>query len=130
MKYALAVYAAPDSHPANQTALAFARALIAEGHSLYRLFFYHEGVHTGTRLAVPPQDETDLSAEWRQLVREQRVDAVVCIAASLRRGLLNAEEARRYERDTDNLAGEWDLSGLGQWVDAVLNADRFITFGA
>lgn len=130
MKFALAIYAAPYSAQANQTALSFAKAVVEEGHQLYRVFFYHDGVHSGSRLAVPPQDELDLPAEWRHLAREHQVDTVVCIATALRRGLVNSEEARRYELDADNLTGDWALSGLGQWVDALIHADRFITFGA
>jgi tRNA 2-thiouridine synthesizing protein D len=57
------------------------------------------------------------------------MDLVVCIAAALRRGVLNQEEAERYEKSTHNLAQEFNISGLGQLVDAAVNSDRLITFG-
>lgn len=130
MKFSLAIYAAPFSSQASQTALSFARELLRQGHDIYRVFFYQDGVISGNRLATPPQDEQDLIAEWRGLAHEQSLDVVVCIAAALRRGILNQEEAERYERDVANLAPEFSLSGLGQWVDAAVNADRVVTFGA
>ncbi|MGD8176571.1 sulfurtransferase complex subunit TusD [Marinimicrobium sp. ARAG 43.8] len=130
MKFALAIYASPFTAQASQTALSFARALLAQGHSLYRVFFYQDGVYTGNSLATPPQDEQGLTQAWRNLAREHHLDIVVCIAAALRRGVIDPEEANRYGLDVANLAPEFSLSGLGQWVDAAVHADRLVTFGA
>lgn len=130
MKYALAIYGAPFNSQASQSAFQFAQALLRQGHSLYRVFFYQDGVANGNQLATPEQNEQDLVSLWRTLAREQQADVVVCIAAALRRGVLNQEEADRYGRDVANLAPEFSLSGLGQWVDAAVQADRVITFGA
>jgi tRNA 2-thiouridine synthesizing protein D len=47
----------------------------------------------------------------------------------LRRGVLNAEEATRYQRSAANLGAPWALSGLGQLHDAAQAADRLICFG-
>ena len=54
---------------------------------------------------------------------------VVCIAAALKRGILNQEEAERYEKPAHNLRDGFAISGLGQLVDAALMSDRLITFG-
>jgi tRNA 2-thiouridine synthesizing protein D len=78
---------------------------------------------------VTPQDELDIPAQWRDFVTNNQLDGVVCIAAALRRGVLNKEEAERYSRPAANLAAPWDLSGLGQLHDAVQAADRLICFG-
>jgi len=130
MKFALAIYAAPFSSQASQTALNFAQALLAQGHSLYRVFFYQDGVYTANRLAVPPQDEQNLCSEWQTLARDHQVELIVCIAAALRRGIINPEEAQRYGLDGSNLAPEFTISGLGQLLEAGVQADRLITFGA
>ena len=45
-----------------------------------------------------------------------------------RRGVLNEEEANRYQRSVA-VGAPWELSGLGQLHDAVQNADRLICFG-
>ena len=129
MKYALAIYGAPASSQAGQTALLFAKAVIAKGHSIQRLFFYKDGVHNATTLASPPQDEQHLCDEWKTFITDHQLDSVVCIAAALRRGIIDSGEAERYERPAHNLSNGHQLSGLGQLVDAALEADRLVSFG-
>ncbi|WP_041523166.1 sulfurtransferase complex subunit TusD [Gilvimarinus agarilyticus] len=130
MKFTLVILGAPYSDSASQTALAFAHAALANGHTIYRLFFYADGVHNATRLAAPPQDEHDLPASWQQFITEHQLDAVVCIAAALRRGLLDTTEAERYQKSGDNIAQGFELSGLGQLIEASAASDRVLTFGA
>lgn len=130
MKFSLAIYAAPYSSQGSNTAYRFARAAIAQGHEIYRLFFYSDGVHNASSLAAPPQDELQLPEQWQQLVKNHNIDAVVCVASALRRGILNAEEAQRYEKNANNLLDGFEISGLGQLVDAAVNSDQVITFGA
>lgn len=129
MKFTLVVHTAPYSADGSYSALQFARALLESGNSIYRLFFYRDGVHNATTLGVAPQDELDLPAAWRELIERHQLDAVVCIAAALKRGVLDASEARRYERPSHNLAIGFELSGLGQLLDAAVHSDRVITFG-
>jgi len=50
-------------------------------------------------------------------------------AAGLRRGVLDAGEAQRYQRPAANLAAGWELSGLGQLHEAAQQADRLVCFG-
>ena len=130
MKYALAVYGAPGTSQAPQTALNFARSAIARGHEIVRIFFYQDGVHVASNLTSPPQDESNLPREWQTFIAEHNLDAVVCIAAALRRGVINEAEATRYNLPANNLADHYELSGLGQLLDAAQESDRLITFGA
>ena len=85
---------------------------------------------TGTELASPPQDEINLYSAWNELNESHSVELVVCISACLRRGIINASEAARYEKSASNLAPGFVLSGLGQLVEAGLESERLITFGA
>tara|TARA_A100001391_G_scaffold141861_1_gene99660 strand:+ start:1646 stop:1987 length:342 start_codon:yes stop_codon:yes gene_type:complete len=110
------------------TALNFARALLASGHSLYRLFFYQDGVYNACSFQVPPQDEIDLPAAWQALVQEHEIDAVVCVASALKRGIVDTAEAERYELAAANLREGFVISGLGQLIDATLNSDRTLNF--
>lgn len=128
MKFAIALFAPPHA-PSSRRALRFAQAALADGHQIVRLFFYQDGVHSASSNVVSPQDELDLTGEWRDFVHEQQLDAVVCIAAALRRGVLNEQEAQRYGRTAVNLDAPWDLSGLGQLHEATQLADRLICFG-
>jgi tRNA 2-thiouridine synthesizing protein D len=128
MKFAIALFS-PAHAPSSRRALRFAQAALADGHEIVRLFFYQDGVHSAASNVVSAQDELDSSAEWRGFVREHDLDAVVCIAAALRRGVLNKEEAQRYERPAANLEAPWELSGLGQLHEAAQHADRLVCFG-
>lgn len=129
MKFSLVIYGAPHASESAATALRFARTLLAQGHQLYRVFFYGDGVHNGSTLSAPPQDETDTVGDWQVLQREHGLDLVVCIAAAQRRGLLSDSEARRLEKPAANLANGFELAGLGQLADASANSDRVVTFG-
>lgn len=128
MKLAVIVYGAPSS-PASANALRYCRAALSRGHELVRVFFYGEGVYNANCLAVPPQDEPNRVRDWQQLSQEFELDAVVCIAAALKRGVLDETEAKRHEKDASNLAPGFELSGLGQLIDACQQADRTLTFG-
>lgn len=129
MIISLIIHGAPGTHQGAQSALTFCQAALEAGHQIYRLFFYEDGVHNATALAVWPQDERDLNAAWATLIRDHRLDAVVCVASALKRGVLNEDEAARYEKNAASLEPSYDISGLGQWVDACLHSDRVVSFG-
>jgi len=129
MKFTLLIQSAPIDSQSSATALRFARALLSKGHEIERLFFYRSGVQSANRLALAPQDETNLPADWQQLISEFELDAVVCIAAAIRRGVVNATETARYGVEGDNLLENAELSGLGQLVAACAASDRVVTFG-
>ena len=129
MIFTLAVYGAPFSCQASDSAYQFACALLEQGHSLHRVFFYHDGVYNGSTLATPPQDERNIPASWSQLAAQHELDLVICVAAGLRRGMLDATEADRWEKPSHNLEQGFTLSGLGQLVEAAIVSERMITFG-
>ncbi|CAI8717303.1 sulfurtransferase complex subunit TusD [Pseudomonas sp. IT-P258] len=128
MKFAIAVFSAAHA-PSSRRALLFAQAALAGGHEIVRLFFYQDGVYNASASVVTPQDELDLPRQWHAFVSDHQLDGVVCIAAALRRGVLNEEEARRYQREAVAVGAPWELSGLGQLHDAAQDADRLICFG-
>ena len=128
MKFAIALYSAAHA-PSSRRALRFAEAALAGGHEIVRLFFYQDGVHIASSNIVTPQDELDLAQQWATFVSQHQLDGVVCIAAALRRGVLNEDESARYQRPGVNVHAPWELSGLGQLHDAIQSADRLICFG-
>lgn len=127
MRFALLVTAAPDQETAFQ-AWRFAEAALAQGHQILRVFFAGAGVGHGNALTTPGRDETDLTRRWQTLQAEHQLDLVVCVAAALRRGVLDADSARSWERPQTNLADGFVISGLGQLAEAQLQADRLVTF--
>jgi tRNA 2-thiouridine synthesizing protein D len=128
MQLAIVVYSAPEHGQSAWSAFKFATAALEAGHQLYRVFFYHDGVYNGADNHLPPQDECALPRCWQQLAQAHDLDLVVCVSAAKRRGIFNDAEAKR-QGSAANLINEFDLSGLGQYTDALLKADRTITFG-
>ena len=128
MKFALALFAPPHA-PSSRRALRFAETLLAQQHEITRVFFYQDAVHLASVLPITAQDECDISAAWQRFVATHQLDAVVCIAAALRRGVLDEVEAKRYGRAAANVAPGWQLSGLGQLHEAAQDVDRLICFG-
>ncbi len=129
MRFTLVIQSTPFSHQSAATALRFCKALLAQGHEVYRVFFYGDAVLTANSYTAPAVDETPLLQEWQRLQQAHALDLVVCIAAAVRRGVLNAHEAGRYEKQGHNLAAGFELSGLGQLADAIACSDRVIRFG-
>ncbi|WP_106478158.1 sulfurtransferase complex subunit TusD [Phytohalomonas tamaricis] len=130
MNYALIVYGAPYSQQAAHSALRFAEALPHRGHRAATVFFYHDGIYNATRLMTPPQDEPNLRQRWSLLAKAHNTSLLVCVASALKRGIVDNKEARRHGLDGDSLAPEFELTGLGQLLDAALTHDCVVTFGA
>lgn len=129
MKYTVMINEGPYQHQSADSAIQFIRAALAKGHEIFRVFFYHDGVNNGTRLSVPPADDRQLQKEWGELAKEHDLDMVICIAAAQRRGLMDADEAKRQGLDADNIIDGFRISGLGQLVEGGIQSDRTIVFG-
>ena len=129
MKFAILVNEGPYTHEASDSAYHFTEAALRGGHEIVRVFFYHDGVNNGTRLSVPPQDDRNVSERWSKLGQENDLELILCVAAAQRRGMLDEDEAKRAGRDSNNIAPGFQISGLGQLIDAGIQADRLIVFG-
>jgi len=129
MKLSVLVNEGPYQHQASDTAYQFVKAAIESGHEIFRVFFYHDGVNNGSRLMTPPQDERHIQNRWSELAAQHELDLVLCVAACQRRGLVDKDEMKRNGKDADNIADGFRISGLGQLVEAGIEADRLITFG-
>ena len=102
---------------------------LEEGHELYRVFFYHEGVASGSGFAQAPQDESSAVERWASLSEQHGTELVLCIASAIKRGFLDNAEAERYAQPSTNIHPAYMVSGLGQLIDASARSDRLITFG-
>lgn len=118
MKFGILINEGPYTHQASDSAFQFARAALARGHAVQRVFFYHDGVNNATKFTEPPQDDRHIVNRWSKLAAEHGVDLVVCVAAALRRGIKD-----------EMLAPGFRISGLGQLVEAGIRNDRLVVFG-
>ncbi|NKI75628.1 sulfurtransferase complex subunit TusD [Dickeya sp. CFBP 2040] len=110
------------------SAFQFAQALLAQGHELQSVFFYREGVLNANQLTAPANDEFDLVRAWQQLAQAHQVALNVCVAAALRRGVTDAQQAEQLHLAGANLQSGFTLSGLGELSQSVLHCDRVVQF--
>jgi tRNA 2-thiouridine synthesizing protein D len=129
VKFGILINEGPYTHQASDSAYNFTKAALERGHEIFRVFFYNDGVNNGSRLGVPPQDDRNITKQWSELAEQYDLDMVVCIAAAQRRGLLDADEAKRHGKDADNIAPGFRISGLGQLIEAGIQSERLVTFG-
>ncbi|NNG13772.1 MAG: sulfurtransferase complex subunit TusD [Gammaproteobacteria bacterium] len=129
MKFAIQINEGPYTHEATDSAYHFAKAAIDNGHEIMRVFFYHDGVNNGTRLTTPPQDDRHIVNRWAELAKEHDLDLVLCVAAAQRRGIADEGEAQRNGKDADNIQEGFRISGLGQLIEAGIQAERLVVFG-
>jgi tRNA 2-thiouridine synthesizing protein D len=129
MRFSIVVNEGPYTHQASDTAYHFTKAVLAKGHEVFRVFFYHDGVNNATRLTTPPQDDRNIVNRWSKLAQGSELDMVVCVAAAQRRGIVDDGEAKRNGKDATNMAPGFRISGLGQLIEAGIQSDRIVTFG-
>lgn len=128
--FTLVITGAPYASQAPQTALAFAKAALAAGHRIDRVFLYGDGVHLASALCSPPSDETHWPENWSDFLQANGIPGVACIASALRRGLVDENERRRYELPSSNLRAPFEIAGLGEWVEGRMQSTRTIYFHA
>ena len=109
MNIAIKVNSVNDGEGAVCAPLEFIRGALREGHTILRVFFYHDGIHE----AYGP----DLKA-WEDVATAGCFELVICSHATMLRG-------RSLSPQKPFIVG-----GLGLWVDACIKADRVVTFGS
>jgi tRNA 2-thiouridine synthesizing protein D len=118
MKFGILINEGPFTHQASDSAYHFTVAALAKGHEIYRVFFYNDGVYNSNKLSEPQTDDRNLVSLWSKLGKNHDIDLVVCVAAALRRGIKD-----------EVLEDGFRISGLGQLVEAGIQADRLVVFG-
>jgi len=118
---------APPTHPNAWHSYYFAEAALANGHSI-KPFFYADAVMVANRLLCPANDEKNVAQLWLTLAQSHGFELPVCIAAALRRGISDVDNATRHHLQGDNLQHGFTLAGLGLLTEGLINADRVISF--
>lgn len=127
MQFAIHITAAPQRDNAFR-AWRYTEACLNAGHKVVRVFFSGAAVAHGNDLITPGRDETGLTQRWQHLAQAHGVELIICVAAALRHGVLDADNAKRWEQPSHNLAHGFSISGLGQLADAMLQANRYLCF--
>lgn len=128
LSYTLVITGAPYASQAPQTALEFARAAVAAGHGIERVFLYGDGVYLASTLNCPPSDEPNWTRAWSEFLETGGIPGIACIASALRRGIVDESEQQRYQLSACNLATPFALAGLGEWVEGLTRSSRVMYF--
>lgn len=128
MRFAMMVTGPAYGTQQASSALQFARAVLDEGHLLSSVFFYREGVLNANQLTTPAGDEVDIVRAWQKLHEQHGVELHICVAAALRRGVVDEEQAKQNELAASNLQQGFVLSGLGALAEASLTCERMVQF--
>jgi len=128
MRFAILVTGPAYGTQQASSALQFSRAVIGQGHTLESVFFYREGVYNANQLTSPASDEFDLVRAWQHLHQDHGVELHICVAAALRRGVTDEEQAIQLGLPCHNLQSGFTLSGLGALAQASLTCDRTVQF--
>lgn len=128
LRYCLLVTGPAYGTQQASSAYQFAQALFTQGHQLQSVFFYREGVLNANQLTAPASDEFDLVRAWQQLAQAHQVTLNVCVAAALRRGVTDTQQAGQLKLASANLQPGFLLSGLGALSESVLTCDRVVQF--
>lgn len=113
MRISIAVYGSTHSSESPRSALAFARAAIAKGHVIHRVFFYGDGVE------IAGASVDSLANDWQEFASDSDTELAVCVAAAQRRGIQQGSSASSFS-----------FVGLGQLAEAAIASDRVIVFPA
>ncbi|MDA7746941.1 sulfurtransferase complex subunit TusD [Psychromonas sp.] len=128
VKFTILVTSNPASKQSNATAYQFCHAALKAGHLISGVFFYLDGVLTASNLVSPATDEINLPSLWAELAYQYDFPLEVCVSASLRRGIINEQEAEQLDLAHFNLKTPFVLSGLGQLAELSANCDRLMQF--
>lgn len=128
MKITLLVSGAPYGSQGASSAYQFCVSAVQAGHQIQGVFFYQQGVLNASELVSPASDEVNLPDLWAKLAAEHQFPLEVCVSASLRRGIVNEQEAKLLSLTQFNLKAPFVLSGLGQLAELSASADRMVQF--
>ncbi|MEG9491086.1 sulfurtransferase complex subunit TusD [Mannheimia indoligenes] len=125
MDYVLAIKSPVYGSQGAYLAYQVAEELLQAKHNIRQVFFFQEGVSNANTLVNPASDEINLIEKWQKLAELHRLQLHLCIAAAQRRGIVDEQTSAIA---TTNLAQGFTLAGLGEFSQAVLKADRLLTF--
>jgi tRNA 2-thiouridine synthesizing protein D len=128
LSISVAVHGNPDS-ASLKSAIGFISAALAAGHSIYRVFFYHDGARIADEVANLSILDSDSQRALAELKKREDVELAICVGAATRRGLLSQPESGTAG-NTSELDPVFEVVGLGQLIDAIVQSDRFVTFAA
>ncbi|WAJ70798.1 sulfurtransferase complex subunit TusD [Catenovulum adriaticum] len=120
---------APADNQASFSAYQFASSIIEhKSNQLTAVFFYGDAVQIANQLRTQPSDEFDLTQAWSDLAAKTQTPLLVCSAAAQRRGVLDQSEAEYHGHSQYNLAPNFTIAGLAEYVTLQTKCDKVVQF--
>lgn len=126
MQYVLLITQPVYGSQASYLAYQFAQTLLEQGKQIRQVFFSQAGVSVGNQFVYPSNDEFNLVKAWQQLAQQYQFPLHLCISAAQRRGVVTTDTSS--DGIANNLAQGFVLTGLAEFSQMLLSADRLITF--
>ncbi len=117
----LLISASPLKTQSHLTALRFVEELINQKVTVRSIFFYQDAVLVANQFNLPPSDEPLIREFWKKLSAQHGIELQTCIAASLRRGIIDNQQANEQKIENGNLDPAFIITGLGQLAAAMSN---------
>lgn len=117
--FTLLITASPQKSQAHLTALKFANTLTEQNTPIRSIFFYQDAVLVADNYAMPPSDEPQLAELWTSFAKQNDIELQTCVAACLRRGVIDEHEANENQLGSANLNSGFSIVGLGQFAAAL-----------
>jgi tRNA 2-thiouridine synthesizing protein D len=135
LHYTIILTHSPNQRESNISAQKLVVEIIDQGDNIDRIFFYQDACYIGLATQVPGQGQQASFQGWVDLHTKHSIPLQACIANSIRRGILDKDEAKRYSESAlsknqslaQNLHKDFQLVGLGELAEACHSSDRIIT---
>ena len=127
MNFCITVRSAPQNS-SHILALKICESLIRLGNTIDQVFFYEDGVLAASCFNLPDQDDIQITSRWKALSISANIPLYVCVAAALKRGVVDQAEAESNQLQSANLSDRFEITGLGQWVTTLGEDTKLLTF--
>lgn len=127
-KLLINIHSCPINTPNSFHALEFAKQAIIENHEILQVFFYGDGVYNASNLRYFAEDEVNITEQWQKLHNQHATELNCCINSSIKRGIIGKKEQQQYNKNTNNLAEHFQITGLATWIKLSRQVDRIIQF--
>lgn len=109
----------PPSSNLTVTALNYIESALEQGINIIGIFFYQAGVLNANNYVAIASDEFQVTKQWHLLHKQYQLPLHLCYTAAEKHGLTD-------EKETNNIASHFTVSGLGELVELTSAADRVV----
>lgn len=127
-EFSILITSSPFNGDSAMRALAFINGVIANGDKVNNIFFYGDGVYHANSLMLDTGDTFSAYRAWSKLSSEHNVALLVCITASVKRGIVSQQEADDNGIGFANLQAPFEQAGLGEFFTLLHGCTNLVQF--